>query len=265
MENPLFKISKATSRIMPHTLPVSESFYSIQGEGKCTGVPAVFLRLKGCNLSCGGINTIKTKSLDSGATWRCDTIEVWTKGETINIVDLLESWEQNGWLNHLKNGAHLVITGGEPLLWQDKLVKFLNDFKQFQSFLPFIEVETNGTITPTKKLDSFISQYNVSPKLKNSGMKKEDRLINEALTFFTESQKGYYKFVVSNQSDCDEITNSFIIPFKIPSQKIQLMPGAETKDDCLALSPQVVEWCKEKGLGFSSRLHLLLWDKKTGC
>ena len=36
---------------------VNEIFHSIQGEGRYTGTPAVFLRFAGCNLNC----------------WFCDT------------------------------------------------------------------------------------------------------------------------------------------------------------------------------------------------
>jgi 7-carboxy-7-deazaguanine synthase len=264
MENSFFKNSAATKRLMTETLLVSESFYSIQGEGKCSGAPAVFLRLKGCNLSCGGINTIKSAQLDSGATWRCDTIEVWTKGDAVSFDTLLNDWKEKGWVSHLKQGAHLVITGGEPLLWQKNITAFLAFFKQQESFLPFCECETNGTLLPETSFDSFISQYNISPKLINSGMKKENRLNSEALTFFTSSAKGEFKFVVSQYEDLKEIETEFINPFNIPNKKIQLMPAADSREACLKLSLEVTEWCKEKTVGFSSRLHLLLWDKKTG-
>ena len=30
----------------------TEAFYSIQGEGRFTGVPSVFLRMYGCNFTC---------------------------------------------------------------------------------------------------------------------------------------------------------------------------------------------------------------------
>ena len=62
-------------------LIVSEYFYSIQGEGKTMGVPSVFIRLTACNLMCGGRGTEKDFKLHNGATWRCDSIEVWRKGK----------------------------------------------------------------------------------------------------------------------------------------------------------------------------------------
>lgn len=36
---------------------VNEIFYSIQGEGRYTGTPAVFIRLAGCNLRCDFCDT----------------------------------------------------------------------------------------------------------------------------------------------------------------------------------------------------------------
>ena len=60
------------------TLNVSEGFYSVQCEGASTGYPAYFIRLKGCNLICGGKGGSLMKQ--GKATWWCDTEAVWKKG-----------------------------------------------------------------------------------------------------------------------------------------------------------------------------------------
>ena len=80
-----------------------------------------------------------------------------------------------GWIGLLRNGAHLVITGGEPLLWQENIVNLMDYINKVEHFIPFCECETNGTILPDPEVDRVISQYNVSPKLKNSGMERNKR------------------------------------------------------------------------------------------
>ena len=35
-------------------LRISEDFYSLQGEGRTMGIPAVFVRLQACNILCKG-------------------------------------------------------------------------------------------------------------------------------------------------------------------------------------------------------------------
>jgi organic radical activating enzyme len=41
------------SKISPDKLMISSDFYSVQGEGRSTGVPSYFIRLGLCNLTCG--------------------------------------------------------------------------------------------------------------------------------------------------------------------------------------------------------------------
>ena len=88
-------------------LPVSELFYSIQGEGRTMGIPAIFLRLGGCNLLC------------KSDSWVCDTIEVWQKSKAVEFEDILSE----DFVEKLKAGVHFVITGGEPLIHQLTLVE----------------------------------------------------------------------------------------------------------------------------------------------
>lgn len=99
--------------------PVSEIFFSIQGETSFAGRPAVFIRLSGCNLGCA---------------W-CDTPYARESGKKVSSESILEEVR--------KYSAPLaVITGGEPLLFKKipDLIRLLIDDK--------IEVlvETNGSL-----------------------------------------------------------------------------------------------------------------------
>lgn len=107
-------------------LRVNDLFYSIQGEGPFSGMPAVFIRLAGCNLNCVF----------------CDT-----QHEKINFEiepnDLAYSAEcqlPSAYINK-PDKKLAVITGGEPLM-QDigELVKCL-----FREGFAIVQVETNGT------------------------------------------------------------------------------------------------------------------------
>ena len=78
---------------MNQKLPIMEMFYSIQGEGKYSGRPAVFIRLGGCDVGCH---------------W-CDVKESWNAEahpET-SITDIITYVRSTG-------AKFVVITGGEP-------------------------------------------------------------------------------------------------------------------------------------------------------
>lgn len=226
-------------------LHVSECFYSIQGEGTTTGVPAVFLRLSGCNILC------KSES------WICDSIEVWKKGVKTAFEDVI----LYDWIEKLKNGAHLVITGGEPLMHQKKIIDFLCWFSEVYKFKPFIEVETNGTITPLEDFDLLVNKWNVSPKLSTSGEKFEKRYKVNSLIWFQNNHKSTFKFVISCMKDVREIGLDFEFMQK---DKIILMPAGETRQKLDKVREQVVLLCMEYGFRFSDRLHITIWNKKTG-
>ena len=133
---------------MEQKLAVSEVFYSIQGEGKTVGIPSVFVRLAGCNLMCGGQGTQFDGELHNGALWRCDTVEVWMQGVATNISEVLNE----ECINAIKKGAHVILTGGEPMMQQNALIAFIEYIHDNINPDVYIEVETNGTVMPTEKM-----------------------------------------------------------------------------------------------------------------
>lgn len=233
-------------------LKISERFYSIQGEGKSAGVPAYFLRLKSCNLLCGGIGTDKDGLLHDGATWRCDTIEVWLKGFEEDIYPIVDEYLAT------PESTRLIITGGEPLLQQRAIIKML----QLIPARRLIEIETNGTIMPDPFLWGRV-QWNISPKLSNSGMRFEKRVRSKVLNRLAgfDSQ---FKFVISSEEDLSEVFQTYIHGCDLPKKCCWLMPAAETREQLNEVGPKVIELAKQYGLNFSNRLHIQIWDKKTG-
>ncbi len=77
-------------------LPLVEEFYSVQGEGYHTGKAAYFIRLGGCDVGC---------------SW-CDSRFAWDP-------ELHPMVSTNEIINHVTgSGADsVVVTGGEPLMW----------------------------------------------------------------------------------------------------------------------------------------------------
>lgn len=236
-------------------LAVSEVFYSIQGEGKTTGFPAVFVRLAGCNLMCGGKGTEKDGKLHDGATWRCDSIEVWIKGKSKPYAEILPIECQEA----IRNGANVIITGGEPMLQQKNIEGFIQYIVEEINDFPFIEIETNGTIMPSDDMLNLVDLWNVSPKLANSGMPLEDRINEEVLTKLSKYNT-QFKFVVSNRQDWEEIKaiNG------IDKTQITLMPAGSNQEELKETKELVAEICKENYLRLTNRLHIDIWNKKTG-
>lgn len=113
-------------------MKVNEIFYSLQGEGRFTGTPAVFLRFSGCNLKCSFCDT----SHDEGVEMQAAEII----GEILKYPS-----------------RHIVITGGEPSLQLDR--DFVDCLHQHGYF---VQVETNGV----KTLPDNVDWITCSPKYK---------------------------------------------------------------------------------------------------
>lgn len=117
--------------------PINEIFVTLQGEASYAGIPALFIRLQGCDVGC---------------PW-CDTKHTWELTNKINFEEMLQKNENSktyaettlqdldNYLqkNHI-NIKHVVITGGEPAIYNLKpLCELLTNLGKS------IQLETSGT------------------------------------------------------------------------------------------------------------------------
>jgi organic radical activating enzyme len=125
------------------------------------------------------------------------------------------------------------------------------------------EVETNGTRTPSPAFAHAIDQFNVSPKLSNSGVKTSLRLVPDTLRFFASSPKAWFKFVIAAKADLDEVL-ALQKEFSIPASRILLMPEGRTSAELDRSAADIAELCRAHGFRFCDRLHIRLWGDKRG-
>jgi 7-carboxy-7-deazaguanine synthase len=252
------------------TLNIAEDFYSVQGEGHTSGVPAYFIRLKACNLMCGGADGSLMK--EGKATWWCDTEYVWRKGSEKPFSYLENRWTDECILPWILDGrVNLIWTGGEPTIPKNQkaIVSFLNWFyKKYDRLQDKInvynEIETNGTIYIESDLFPKINQINCSVKLANSGMDKKRRIVPKALERIMQHPNYWFKFVISNEEDLEEIQTDFIKPFNIPAKRVLMMPGLDKQENYHERTKFCMEMGKKYGYTGLTRLHVSAWDQTTG-
>lgn len=231
------------------SLKVSEFFsLTIQGEGVSTGVPAAFLRLTDCTLNCVF----------------CDSSSVWKYGNLYSFDELFQMMEESGLIEQLRNGVHLVLTGGSPLRQQKQLEEFLDDFLNKYDFIPFIEIENECTLYPSGYMMGVVNQWNNSPKLENSENKKKARYKPEIIKQLSQLDNSWFKFVISEEANWNEIEEDYLKPDLIRRDQIILMPCGETREQLEKTRLMAVDIAVREGVRYSTRLHVDLYDKKTG-
>ena len=153
---------------------VVEIFESINGEGMRAGELAVFVRMKGCNLSCNYCDTVWANSPD------CEF-------EDMTAEQIVDRVRKSG----IKN---VTLTGGEPLLQKDadKLLEVFSSEKDIR-----IEIETNGSIDLKPFLQFENVSFTMDYKLPESDMEKYMNTDN----FKILRKKDTLKFVASSVND----------------------------------------------------------------
>lgn len=134
---------------------VKEIFYTLQGEGRQAGRPAVFLRFAGCNLW-SGTDAGRARGRGGCAQW-CDTdfVGIGPDGGQYASADALADAVAIRWPATAEGLRYVVCTGGEPTLQLDAPAVAALHARRF-----VVAIETNGT----RPLPAGIDWVCVSPK-----------------------------------------------------------------------------------------------------
>jgi len=231
------------------SLVVSEIFGpTFQGEGPSLGRRCAFVRLGGCNLHC--------RWCDTAYTWD------WTGRNGIRYdpgKELSKMTVDEVWANLAARGADmLVVSGGEPLLQQDRLSGLL---VKARTAAWWVELETAGTIAPSPDLVRLVDRFNVSPKLENSANALKERYVPKVLDAFQATGKVAWKFVAIDENDLDEIA-ALVDRHRL--SPVYVMPEGVTAEAVTRHAEAITEGVLRRGWNVTTRLHILLYGNRRG-
>ena len=208
-------------------MKINEIFYSINGEGKWTGRPNIFIRTTGCNLRCS----------------YCDTKYAYDSGEEMKIEEILKEISQYPC-------KYICITGGEPLL-QNEIINLIDALieKNYK-----ICIETNGSknINEISKNKSLMISLDI--KCPSSDMHDKNLLKNIALL----NEKDQLKFIIKNNEDYN-YAKKIIEDYK-PACDVFFQPVWGS--DPVKLADWIINDKLNVKLGL--QLHKILWGESKG-
>ena len=246
---PAFYEANLSTPMTEPYLEIAEFFSdTIQGEGAYMGQPSTFLRLQWCTQNC---------------VW-CDTKEVWRFGNPFTFGEIFELMEHHDVIEKLRGGQHLVVTGGSPIRQQNALVLFFYAFDARYKFLPTIQIENECTLMPSLEMRQIVSIWNNSPKLRNSGNADKIRYKPEILTVLSSLNNSWFKFVITCGQDWAEVERDFLSPGYIKREQVILMPQGATREELEINRENVIALAIKNNVRYSTREHIVVWDKKTG-
>ena len=228
-------------------MQVAEIFYSVQGEGKLTGLPSAFVRLAGCNLRCRYCDTPYARRASDGRSFSVD-----------QVLEQLLAYPTK----------YVVITGGEPLL-SDELDELCS---KLHAAHRHITLETAATVEHLLPVDL----VSISPKLSNSTPTDSDSykdydshrlnlpVIRAYLQKAQQDSSDYQlKFVLALPKDIEEVQDMLSqLGLTVPAEQVFLMPQAVNRRQLARRSAWLVELCKQHGYRFCSRLQISLYGNQ---
>jgi len=230
-------------------LAISEVFgETIQGEGVSIGEPVYFLRLAGCNLKC--------VFCDTPYTWNWEKFDPNVEIKSMSVEHCLERILERGQHNPLIKS--LVVTGGEPMLQWRSLGELIDRLRVLKWR---VQIETAGTVTPPTPY--FADQYNVSPKLINSGNALKKRYHPETLDWFARSPIAWFKFVVMNEQDLLEV-DELVKAHAIPLPHVYIMLEGIDQQVLQRRAQELLPAILQRGYHLTPRFHIELFGNRRG-
>jgi 7-carboxy-7-deazaguanine synthase len=245
---------------------IAEIFRSIQGEGRLTCTESIFVRTSGCNLRCSYCDT-------PYASWK-------PEGEDLTvakILDRIEKLRQSPPPQHLSNFSgllpiagpvrHVVITGGEPMLFPEIVPLTARLHKEDWH----ITIETAGTLYLAVTCDLM----SISPKLSNSTPSAErdprwpqrhalQRHVPEVIRRLVAQYDCQLKFVINQPEDCREVMTYLEQYPEIQRRQVLLMPEGVEAETLAEKAKWLEPFCVEHGFSFCPRRQIEWFGSQRG-
>ena len=212
---------------------LAEHFISVNGEGRCAGELALFLRFAGCNLRCDWCDT----------AWACGND---APCELVSIGHLMQIAE-----DAVRQGVrNVTLTGGEPLL-QENICELIERLGRELGLR--VEIETNGAVPLAEfKKHAGGGVYTMDYKLPSSKMERFMCTDNFALL----NEWDCVKFVCGSRADVFRAKE--IAEIYKPHCPLYLSPVFGRIDPA-----EIVNIMKEEKMGnfrLQLQLHKFIWD-----
>lgn len=204
---------------------ICEIYRSLQGEGLMMGLPTVFVRTVGCNLSC---------------RW-CDTLHSREGGEEMSLEEVLAQ---------VGEGRNVCLTGGEPLMQEDavELIELLLENGKH------VTLETNGSLDISVLPDHPRLLVSMDVKCPKSGMEGSTRMEN--IPHLREADQ--LKFIIADGIDLHyaiEVLRSNPVRCNVIFSPVDGMDLEPLAEEVLASGLEV---------RVLPQLHKIIWGEKSG-
>lgn len=209
-------------------LRVSEIFFSLQGEGRRTGLPTVFVRLTGCPLRCG----------------YCDTSYAFQGGVWYTVDAVVAAVAKHP-------TRHVCVTGGEPLAQRAclDLLRALCDAGCD------VALETSGALD-IGSVDARVARI-VDVKTPGSGEAAKNHWANLELLAAGDE----VKFVLVDEADY-RWAAKVVAEFRLAERcEVLFSPAHKSLS-----APDLADWILRDGLPvrMQVQLHKVLWGEAPG-